>query len=95
MIVTEQEAELIRCQESFGRIYVTRRGGEEHIPFVTAISVGPGSGVYAAIASRPELPTVASPSHCVGSRCMAWRWHDCGDGWGSAPTGYCGKAGHL
>jgi hypothetical protein len=50
-----------------------------------------GGGMYG-------VATGGAPFHCIGSACMAWRWHydvlderekdDAG-----LPVGYCGKAG--
>lgn len=106
MIVTEQEASFIRCQESYGTFYVTRDGHETHMPpplVSHAVGfIGPGGGggagggaaVPMAVSSTPAhpFPTTASPSHCIGARCMAWCWV-LGDGWQESPVGYCGKAG--
>lgn len=37
---------------------------------------------------------VQSPSHCIASGCMAWRWFDNTDDQAiTEPRGYCGKAG--
>lgn len=93
MIVTEEEAKTIRCQESFGPHYVTADGGQSHMPVMHAVSIH--QGAYGAVLNGPALPTVAAPAFCIGSKCMAWRWHMLeGDAWTvSAPHGYCGKAG--
>lgn len=73
MIVTEEEAKTKRCQESFGQYYITPTGEGSHQPIVHGVGYQHGAGY--AVSSMPALPTVASPSHCIGSACMAWRFH--------------------
>lgn len=87
MIVTEEEAKIMRCQESFG-------------PPSAELQM------YYPVGAAAQM----SPSHCIGSACMAWRWRrenlyvvdpldathftehrDAGDL--STTHGYCGKAG--
>ena len=96
MKVTEEEAKTKRCQESFGPYYVTRDGGDAHIPMVQSFGMHASHYVGAAYATvnGPQLPTVAVPSHCIGSGCMAWQWSlDERAAWDGRPVGYCGKAG--
>lgn len=94
MIVTEEEAKTKRCQESFGPLYVTERGGETYVPPFTAVPFAYNASVAT---GGPHLPTIATPSHCIGSACMAWRWANAfdknGDHIPSKTKGYCGKAG--
>jgi len=103
MILTEEEAKTKRCQESFGPLYVTERGGETYVPLFTAVPFAYNTSVAT---GGPQLPTVASPSHCIGSACMAWRWDKntqstCKYPDGTKAThpltwkGYCGKAGAI
>jgi len=73
MILTEKEASTKRCQESFGQFYTTPDGKSM---MSMAGNFGAGYAVQ------------ASPSHCIGSSCMAWRWHE-------SNHGYCGKAGNI
>lgn len=79
MMLTEQEAKIKRCQESFGDRLTSKDGQIMNVP---------------GIASAGSYPKVSSPSFCIGSACMAWRWQD-----GASPAemrgtyGYCGKAG--
>jgi hypothetical protein len=90
MILTEEEAKTKRCQEGFGQpLY------HSQAPLTTNdMAMGPmhlmGSPYGAGYAA------MASPSHCIGSACMAWRWsrgeYDQG-GQEIATHGYCGKAG--
>lgn len=97
MILTEAEARTKRCQESFGPLYVTREGGESHNPLhhVVAVAMPLGGEVGAAGApSGHNMPTIAAPGYCIGSKCMAWRWCLTAEAaWDSQPVGYCGKAG--
>lgn len=110
MLLTEREAKGVRCQESYGPLYVTEEGGEVHLPFIPSFatvsspgvvnSVSAFGGTYAVTvpattSNGHNMPTVASPSHCIGSKCMAWRWAKLTDecAWGADPSGYCGKAG--
>jgi hypothetical protein len=46
----------------------------------------------AILAAAMYQSTTTSPSHCIGSACMAWRFSadETGDG---IPRGYCGEAG--
>lgn len=87
MIVTEEEAKTKRCQESFGNEYRTPNGNE------ATVSMNPfGHQWSSGIAAH------ASPSHCIGSACMAWRWENSVSirhGENPSPTsrGFCGKAG--
>ena len=42
--------------------------------------------------------TVSSPTNCIGSSCMAWRWYEYNTDKNNGnrldgKTGYCGKAG--
>lgn len=102
MILTEEEARTKRCHESFGPLYVTQQGAEAHTPFHTAEAHTPfhtavafPAGAYAISTMGHNFPTVSSPSHCIGSACMAWRWHQ-PEGYedmGVTACGYCGKAG--
>lgn len=95
MIVTEDEARTKRCQESFGDSKRTTGGEMVSIP------------VFGGPATSAGMAVVTSPSHCIGSACMAWRWL----GWQvdsqlgtkqftlekyteySHRVAYCGKAG--
>ena len=72
MIVTEEEAKTKRCQESFGDGAVSPAG-------LTTVAMAHYGSAYAQI---------TSPSMCIGTNCMAWRWAD-----GKETKGYCGKAG--
>ena len=91
MILTEEEAKTRRCQEGFSHpLY------HSQAPLTTNdMAMAPmhlmGSPYGAAYAA------MASPSHCIGSACMAWRWRQIigDDGFTPADTdkGYCGKAG--
>lgn len=97
MILTEEEAKTRRCQESFGPLFMTPEGGEHHIPrYATSATAAP-SGLMANVASPGfghNMPTIASPGYCIGSKCMAWRWRVTeGAAWDDKPVGYCGKAG--
>lgn len=84
MILTEEEAKTKRCQESFGDS-----------------NVSPYGHMYAGAAPpySPQVAAVAistSPSMCIGSACMAWRWKN--DPLADYPIdtkGYCGKAGRV
>lgn len=78
MIVTEEEAKTKRCQESFGDRNVSSAG--------YAYPGGPYAGQAGATVAIHTSPTM-----CIGSNCMAWRWHT--DIHGRAGGGYCGKAG--
>jgi hypothetical protein len=73
MILTEQEAQTKRCQESFG--------SQPNAPF---------GSQHMSVSAGYVQPM--SPTHCIGSACMAWRFSadETGDG---IPRGYCGKAG--
>ena len=96
MIVTEQEAKTKRCQESFGDGNLGS-GFAEPRP---AFSFGGAGFVTTAAATT-------SPMYCIGSACMAWRWHawatykhrdDDGRSFDmevrlSETHGFCGKAG--
>lgn len=96
MIVTEDEAKTVRCQESFGPYYVTPDGGDQYKPTLYATSYSiPSNGAGWAAITGGALPTVAAPSHCIGSKCMAWRWHNrtLGEAVSETGRGYCGKAG--
>jgi len=74
MTLTEDEAKSKRCQESFGDTHVSP-GGQ------TFAATGAIGGAYA---------QTTSPSYCIGSACMAWRWSRPD---GMTDKGYCGKAG--
>jgi hypothetical protein len=78
MFLTEKEAKTKRCQESFGDTSVGS-GFMEPRPAMAFGAVG--------------MAIATSPQCCIGSACMAWRWHY--DGLGDDPNtlGYCGKAG--
>jgi len=98
MILTEDEACTKRCQESFGPLYVTQDGGEAHIPRQQVAMMGLTAGANMAGLAEPgfghNMPTIASPGYCIGSKCMAWRWHLTAEAaWDGQPVGYCGKAG--
>lgn len=58
MIVSEEEAKTKRCQQSFG----DRRTSLDARTVAMASPYG----------SSYEVPT--SPTHCIGSACMAWCW---------------------
>lgn len=80
MTLTEEEAKTKRCQESFGDNNVSQYG---HM-FAGGGAMGGAFGVY------------TSPSFCIASACMAWRWRQ-DDISGERPStthGYCGKAGN-
>lgn len=93
MILSEQDASTKRCQESFG--------DQNYCPFgLSYPSPASPVPVYAAA----YVAQTTSPSQCIGSACMAWRWL----GWrdqngavyanstnrsGVEHVGYCGKAG--
>lgn len=79
MRVTEEEAKTKRCQESFGDNNVSPAGHAIGMPV---------SGAYHHGAT---LAVQTSPSHCIGSACMAWRWAEVYEG--ANIRGYCGKAG--
>ncbi len=98
MLLSERDARQRRCQESFGPLYVTHDGGQLHMPIhMAAAAPQYGSAYFAAVSQSHPFPTVASPSHCIGSQCMAWRWRKVGEqsvtDQFAAPVGYCGKAG--
>lgn len=60
MLTTEEEAKTKRCHASFAACtQVTDRG------YVIAMQM-PSGGAYA---------VHTAPSMCIGSACMAWRWH--------------------
>jgi hypothetical protein len=82
MIVTEEEAKSKRCQESFGDTVVSPMGYSTVglSPFQHSVSYSGGAA---------GSVVQSSPSMCIGSACMAWRWADSAIG----ITGYCGKAG--
>lgn len=69
-------------------------------------SFGPplsGDGSTLTLHTGGVAAMTTSPSHCIGTACMAWRWHDPSTWQGppnamsSAPPdqwkGFCGKAG--
>lgn len=81
MLLTEQEAASKRCQESYGP------------PLLYDPSVHP-HGLTSAIGAV-VVGAIHSPSHCIGSSCMAWRWRDdpCRLSKDDPPPrGFCGKA---
>ena len=90
MKVTEEEAKLKRCQESFGDGQVTPYGHS----YVSQHPYGHPSPVYGG-----GFATSSSPSMCIASGCMAWRWTgdmvrtgiEAKDDF--VGVGYCGKAG--
>jgi len=54
----------------------------------------PLSDVPMMMAGAAGITVMTSPSHCIGSACMAWRWFDnLSDHAVKTPRGYCGKAG--
>jgi hypothetical protein len=81
MIVTEKEAKTKRCPESYGpplsdHGMITAQPANQSIGYGYSMSVA----------------VQTSPTHCIGSACMAWRTTgDEGDD--GTPLGYCGKAG--
>lgn len=98
MILTEAEAKTKRCQEGFGPLFMTREGGDVHIPRPQLAVMGLTAGANAMSVAEPghghNMPTIASPGYCIGSKCMAWRWRlSEDDAWTGEPRGYCGKAG--
>jgi hypothetical protein len=88
MIVTEEEAKTKRCQESFGDRNLTQEGMAVHAPYPLSSS---------GFVSMSGYAVTTSPTHCIGSACMAWRWQQAmaADGLNVVTTdrGYCGKAG--
>ncbi len=83
MILTEEEAKTKSCQESFGDTAVSQSGH---------YVAGPAApGVYAG----GTVAIGTSPSHCIGSACMAWRWYPQCEAHikVEGQKGYCGKAG--
>lgn len=95
MTLTEEEAKTKRCQESFGDHSVSPYGYSFSVP-EPMHSVG------------VSMVATTSPSMCIGSGCMAWRWErilnpDLVEGntvradvatWIDSDKGYCGKAGN-
>lgn len=82
MLTTEEEAKTKRCQEGFHGADLGTGYMEARPAFV---SVGAGAYGYA-----------TAPTNCIGSGCMAWRWHmTLNDDYGlvQSDKGYCGKAG--
>jgi hypothetical protein len=93
VIVTEEEAKTKRCQESFGDTIVTNNGHS-----FASSSPSPFQHGYSYPGGAQAFAVQTSPSMCIGSACMAWRWaiasapyRDKGDIYSQ---GYCGKAGH-
>lgn len=97
MLTTEEEAKTKRCQESFNACFGVSPQGQMY-PASSPFGHGYSGGTYA---------MVTAPSMCIGSACMAWRWHqqefisgmlqaiEMQDHGGAPPQplGYCGKAG--
>jgi hypothetical protein len=83
MLLTQEEARTKRCQESFGPPMAT----------IQPASISPNS-IFYANALGGVGPFVSSPTNCIASGCMAWRWsdHTTIDG---NPLGSCGKAGII
>jgi hypothetical protein len=81
MILTEEEAKAKRCQEGFPGNAVADgkyRDGAASTHWTTR--------------SGDEGGAFTSPTYCLGSGCMAWRWTT-RDGQTKTDNGYCGKAG--
>lgn len=54
----------------------------------------PLSDVPMMMAGAAGIAIMTSPTCCIGSRCMAWRWFDnLDDDAIKTPRGFCGKAG--
>lgn len=65
MILTEEEAKTKRCHEGYGQ------------PLYNSQIVNPPTCVVHELraAMAGGVAVMASPSHCIGSACMAWRWY--------------------
>jgi hypothetical protein len=80
MIYKEEEAKTKRCQESFA----------------AARHIGNGNEMAMMVSHQSYAYTYqTAPTMCLGSGCMAWRWHKrtAGEAQSGAGRGYCGKAG--
>lgn len=75
--LTEAEANHRRCQESFAGQPIYNSQIVQRMAHTVAVTASP----------NVMQATLASPSHCIGSACMAWRWQT------ENVRGYCGKAG--
>jgi len=87
MILTEDEAKTKRCQESFGDTNLTPHGHMVPAPNYSGVAL-----------TGSSMALATSPSMCIASACMAWRWHEydldpVDRRRLSGKTGYCGKAG--
>ena len=76
MLVTEEEAKEKTCTEL--------------ITIMTMVQIF--QAVTDASVTTADIDESKRIAFCVGSDCMAWRWHS-SEGQGSKRTGYCGKAG--
>lgn len=93
--ITEREAATKRCQESYAACNGVSAGATCNPVPITSLNTE--SVAYTANYTGPLM--------CIGSACMAWRWHyhvarhlekgihDNSEG--GPATGYCGKAGAI
>lgn len=65
----------------------TKRCQESFGPFFTT-----QTGNVAMVMSGSSYAVVASPSHCIGGACMAWRWLESDHTIDGDFIGCCGKA---
>lgn len=92
MILTEQEAKTKRCQESYAA------GAGAHADGKPILRPVP-ENMKDLYDGADHTITNYAPVNCIGSGCMAWRWHEIGRDPQTGRvlvvgnTGYCGKAG--
>jgi hypothetical protein len=95
VLTTEEEAKTKRCQEAFGDGFTSAAC----TPVMTTVPMNPFGHSYS---GSHGVAVAASPAFCIGSACMAWRWHRQIDPFtgenvsvpvGTERFGYCGKAG--
>jgi hypothetical protein len=93
MIVTEEEAKTKLCQESFGP-------APQQATVCNAPAAMYTGGMFGGNFNVGQTYTPPSPTHCIGSACMAWRWVCDADNPNADRSqndmrsqGFCGKVG--